>query len=370
MQLRAWAIATLLLGCGSNSHVLPDSATVDSGARDAPIDAPVVTPWTAPTGALLDGVTLADGWTDLRVASPALVIDGGWTDSLFATPDGRSLLVAYSQVDFSTFFISNGANAPVTGPMLAGTQPSTFKIFEADLGTSDWSIVAHPIDALVGTTAAASPATNESGDLLIFTEFESNGHSQLYYSQKANSVWSVPAHLAFNSTCNDDNAKIVGELASSVTIYFESNRGDDAGTSGTCGQRTLYMTTYTAATNAFSPVAKVPGIAVAQSDDTQPFLTHDGSTLIWSGVRGIYAVYAATKSGTTFGNIHPIATPTATAPVVGKVVLLGEPSIVEVAEGELLYMMCGVASNVGNAMTYHDADHLQLVPCVARRPRL
>ena len=57
---------------------------------------------------------------------------------------------------------------------------------------------------------------------------------------------------------------------------------------------------------------------------TQPFLTHDSTTLIWSGVRGIYAVYAATKSGTTFGNIHAIATPTATAPVVGKVVLLGK----------------------------------------------
>ncbi|HEY0252975.1 MAG TPA: hypothetical protein VGC41_15675, partial [Kofleriaceae bacterium] len=299
----------------------------------------------------------------------ALVIDGGWTDSLFATPDGTSLLIAYSQVDFSTFFISNGADAPVTGPMLAGIQPTSFKVFEADLGTADWAIAGHPIDSLVGTTATASAATNESGDLMIFTEFEASGHSQLYYSQKANGAWSTPAHLAFNSTCNDDNAKIVGELASSVTIYFESNRGNDAGTGGTCGQRTLYMTTYTAATDSFSPVAKVPGIAIAQSDDTQPFLSHDGTTLIWSGVRGTYAVYAATKSGATFGNIHAIATPTATAPVVGKVVLLGEPSIVDVPEGELLYMMCGVASNVGNAMTYHDADHIQLEPCVARRPR-
>ncbi|MFT3697758.1 MAG: hypothetical protein QM831_31755 [Kofleriaceae bacterium] len=365
MQFRTWAIATLLAGCGSSSNnPLPDSATAPA---DAPIDAPNATPWTAPTGALLDGVTLADGWTDLRVASPALVIDGGWTDSLFATPDGKSLLIAYSQVDFSTFFISSGASAPLTGPMLAGTQPTTFKIFEADLGASDWAISAHPIDAFVGTTTVASPATNESGDLMIFSEFDSSGHSQLFYSQKASGAWSAPA-AAFTSACNDDNAKIVGELASSVTIYFESNRGSDDGTNTTCGQRTLYTTTYSAATGMFSPVAKVPGIAIAGSDDTQPFLTHDGTTLIWSGVRGTYAVYSATKSGATFGNIHAIATPTATAPVVGKVVLLGEPSIVTVPEGELLYMMCGVASNVGNAMTYHDADHIQLVPCVARRP--
>ncbi len=347
---------------------MADSKTLDAPG-DAPADATPATPWTAPTGALLDGVTLADGWTDLRVASPALVIDGGWTDSLFATPDGKALLIAYSQIDFSTFFISNGVMAPVTGPMLAGTQPTSFKIFEADLGTADWTIAAHPIDAFVGTTAAASPATNESGDLMIFTEFETDGHSQLYYAQKANGTWSAPAKLAFNSTCNDDNAKISGELASSVTIYFESNRGNDAGTGATCGQRTLYTTTYTAATNAFSPVAKVPGIAIADSDDTQPFVARDG-TLLWSGVRGTYAVFAATKAGSTFGNIHAIATPTATAPVVGKVVLLGEPSIVEQPEGQLLYMMCGVASNVGNAMTYHDGDHLQLVPCVARRANI
>jgi len=55
-------------------------------------------------------------------------------------------------------------------------------------------------------------------------------------------------------------------------------------------------------------------------------------------------------------------------PFAGNVTLLGEASIVEQPEGELLYRMCGVESNLANAMTFHDADHVALVPCVARRP--
>ena len=54
--------------------------------------------------------------------------------------------------------------------------------------------------------------------------------------------------------------------------------------------------------------------------------------------------------------------------MIAPLTLLGEASIVEQPEGELLYMMCGVASNLANAMTFHDADHVALVPCVARRP--
>ena len=50
-------------------------------------------------------------------------------------------------------------------------------------------------------------------------------------------------------------------LASSVAIYFESNRGSAA-------QRTLYTTTYTAATDSFAPVTPLAGITTGSSDDS------------------------------------------------------------------------------------------------------
>ena len=199
-----------------------------------------------------------------------------------------------------------------------------------------------------------------------------HGPNHLYYSQLASGVWSVPAYLDFNSaSCNDDNAKIIGDLATGVTIYFESNRGTPAGTEASCGtmnQRTLYTTTYSGGT--FSPVAKVPGIAEGTtSNDSQPWVSRDQNTLLFTSIRSAgYAVYQATRSGGNFGAVHAIATPTATVPFAGNVTLLGEASIVEQPEGDLLYMMCGVASNLANAMTYNDADHVALVPCVARRP--
>jgi hypothetical protein len=365
------AIATLAVGCGSSDHAVPDSTTARDAAADVGIDAAPVTPWNAPTGDLLAGVTLADGWTDLRALRPPLAIEGGWTDSLFATSDGKQLLLAYDEVDFSTFFISMGASAPLNGGPLAGLAPTTFKLFQADLGASDWTITQHPLDALVPDKASASPATNDAGDLLIFTDFTS-GPNHLYYSQLASNVWSAPTHLDFNSvSCNDDNAKIIGDLATSVTIYFESNRATPVGTEATCpttNQRTLYTTTYSG--GVFSPVAKVPGIAEGTtSNDSQPWASHDQNTLLFTSIRSAgYAVYQATRSGGSFGAIHAIATPTATVPFGGNVTLLGEASIVEQPEGELLYMMCGVASNLANAMTYNDADHVALVPCVARRP--
>jgi hypothetical protein len=368
MRLRLLAFATIASACGSDPHTMPDSATAVDAAMDIPIDARRVTPWTAPTGMALSGVTFADGWGDLRALSAPLVIPGGWTDSLFAQPDGKHLLFAYEQVDFSTLFLTNGAMQPLTGPMLAGLSPATFEIFDAELGQADWIITPHPIDLLAPGAVVASPATNAAGDLLIFTEFTlPSGRSQLFYSQRTGTTWSAPDHLAFNSaSCHDDNAKIVGDLATSVTIYFESDRGNDAGTGTTCGQRTIYTTTYSAGT--FSPVTRVPGIATADSDDTQPFPTANG--LVWTSGRSVggYGVFVATKQGGTYTSTHPIAKPTQTGSFVNNVVLLGEASIVEQPEGDLLYMMCGLATNVANGMTYGDADHIQLIPCVARRP--
>ena len=348
-----------------------DSATADA-PRDAAIDAAAVSAWDAPTGAPLSGVTLSDGWQDLRALSPVLEISGGWTDSLFAMPDGRRLLFAYEQTDFFEFYISNGQTQTLTGPPLAGASPPAFKIFEADLGAADWTITEHPVNSPDPSVVEASPAENASGDLMVLTYFTlPSGHAQLQYSQQSGGAWSVPAALAINSaSCNDDNAKIIGELATGVTVVFESTRGDLAGTGSTCGARKLYTTTY--ASGAFSPIAAVAGISDASSDDSQPFLTADQSTLYWTGVRGgMYGIFTATAQGDgMFGAIHPIAQPTTSGTFSGNVALIGEASVVDLPEGSLLYMMCGVAMNTHGGMTFHDADYIQLEPCVARRPKI
>ncbi|HEX4417734.1 MAG TPA: hypothetical protein VH165_07535 [Kofleriaceae bacterium] len=326
-------------------------------------------PWTAPLGPAIAGATLADGWTDLRALPAPLAIQGGWTDSLFALPDGLHLRFAYEPTDFFQFFHSNGATQVITGPQLLGMTGTTFKLFDATLTSSGWSIATDPAGSPDPTIVEASPATNASDDLLVFTRFDAGtGRARLYYSSFAGGVWSAAAALPINSaSCNDDNAKIVGELATSVTIYFESNRADLAGTGPTCGQRTLYTTTY--ANGAFTPVARVAGIATADSDDNQPF-TADQQTLYWTSVRSnSYGIFTASRgTNGAFGAIHQIVTPTFVPPVVGKLVLVGEASVVNRPQGQLLYLMCGVAYNEHGGDTFDDADDIHLMPCVARRP--
>ena len=367
MRLAVLAIATAV-GCHGTSPASPDAARAP---RDAPADAAPVSPWTAPTGASLDGVTLSDGWQDLRALSPPLELPGGWTDSLFAMPDGRHLLFAYEQVDFFDFFISKGMDQEITGPPLAGTSPRTFQIFQADLGAADWQVRVHPIDAFDPTAVQASPAVNAAGDLLVFTKFElPSGHATLYGSTLAGGSWTAPARLSINSaSCNDDNAKVVGDLASGYRIYFESTRTDAAGTSSTCGARHLFVAAFSA--GSFGPVRELAGIPIPGGDDSQPFPTLDEQHIYWSGVRGAqFGIFVADRQADgSYTNIHPVALANTSSPYAGKVGLIGEASVVDLPEGSLLYMMCGVALDIHGGMTWHDADYIQLEPCVARRPR-
>jgi hypothetical protein len=354
----------VVAACSSSpNHAAPDAAPLVDGAPDAPADAAPLDPWTAPLGSALSGVTLSDGWTDLRALPASMLIDGGWTDSLFATPDGLHLRFAYQPLDFFDFFISNGSASMITGPELAGDPAQAFQMFDATLTGSGWTIVADPVDST--SIEMASPASNASDDLLVFTEFVANAPSRLYYASLASNIWSAPAAVTIGSgAANDDNAKIYGELATSVAIYFESNRGSG-------GQRTLFTTTYTAATDSFAPVTQLPGIATGSSDDTQPFLTADQQTIYFTSSRGAqYGVFTATRqSDGSWADVHAIASPT-TAPTMyaGNVTLLGEASVVVTPEGELLYMMCGLAEDRPGSASYGNANYVALEPCVARRP--
>lgn len=327
-------------------------------------------PWNPPLGEALEGVTFTGGWGDLRALPPPVQIQGGWTDSLMADPSGLKLYFTYARYDFFDFYISNGAQQTVTGPA-EGLTGDTFKIFEADLGSDGWSVALSPVNSPDPSIVEASPAANASGDLMVYSEFNPlSGRSSLYYSSLINGSWTAGVYLGINSAaCNDDNAKIVGELTTTVAVYFESNRASADGSGSTCNAtRQLYTTTYS--NGSFTPVKPVPGIAVAGSDDSQPFITADQKTLYWTSIRnGTYGIFTATRgSDGSFGGIHAIATPTLVAPFRGKVALIGEASVVSLPQGKLLYMMCGEAENLHNGDTWNDADFIWLKPCVARLP--
>ncbi|MGH8371555.1 MAG: hypothetical protein ACRETO_02330 [Gammaproteobacteria bacterium] len=347
---------------GSSTTLAPPSSTSTPPA--------VADPWNPPLGDVLEGVTFADGWGELHELPAPVQTQGGWTDSLMAAPSGLKLYYAYSRYDFFDFYISNGAQQTVTGPA-NGLSGNTFKIFEADLSASGWTAALSSMNSSDPSIVEASPAVNVSGDLMIYTQFNTyTGRASLYYANLSNGTWVPGGILGFNSeACNDDNAKIVGEMTTTVTIYFESNRANDAGTGTSCNtNRNLYYTTYS--NGSFTPVKPVPGIAVSGSDDSQPFITADQNTLYWTSVRnGTYGIFTATRQNDgSFGNIHAIATPTLAAPFSGKIALLGEASVVSLSQGKLLYMMCGEAENLHNGQTWHDADFIALKPCVAKLP--
>ena len=78
---------------------------------------------------------------------------------------------------------------------------------------------------------------------------------------------------------------------------------------------------------------------------------------------------AARQTDGSWADVHAIASPTTDpAMYAGNVTLLGEASVVVTPEGELLYMMCGVAEDRHGSDTYGNADYVALEPCVARRP--
>ncbi len=360
----------IVAACGGGAAHNADAPTSDAAA-DAAVDAPPPPdPWTAALGDVIPGVTLSDGWTDLRAMLPPMAITGGWTDSLFALPAGGELRFAYEQEDFFDVFIGTGQ--VTTGPVLAGVTSDYFKMFDATLTDGGWVVTPDLINSPDPALVEASPATNASDDLYIFTRFDPvSGHSLLYYSELTAGSWSAATELPINAeSCNNDNAKLVGELATSVTIVFESTRGDDAGVGATCGNRTLYYSTY--ASGAFTPVAKVPGIAEATSDDSQPWISADLDTLYFTSTRDAeYGVFTATRASPSdpFANIHPVVQPTTTSSnFAGNDVFIGEASVVVRPVGELLYMMCAIASNTHGGNTYGNADDITLVPCVARRP--
>lgn len=107
-----------------------------------------------------------------------------------------------------------------------------------------------------------------------------------------------------------------------------------------------------------------PGLA--GGDDTQVFVSPDQKEIFFTSVRnGQYGVFTATlQPGGDFGDIRPVITGTTAPPYTGRVVLMGEANVARVPQGELMYLMVGVAeSESGGSPT-----EVRLKIAQARRP--
>ena len=78
-------------------------------------DLAVVEPWNAPVGAPIEGVTLSDGWTDLREVPAPVNMSGASTDSVAVSADGTHLFFGYGRWDFPAFYDSNNTVLNPTG---------------------------------------------------------------------------------------------------------------------------------------------------------------------------------------------------------------------------------------------------------------
>lgn len=337
---------------------------------------PTVDPWNAPVGDPVQGVTLFDGWQDLRVLPAPVNVVGGWTDSAAISNNGKSLYFTYSQID--AFQYITYKNMVVNGPTRTGMTALGMKNFRADLTSTGWVVnyLPDPINSPDYNFADCSLSPNADENLLVFARstVTPSGKSQLYYSVKSAGVWSIPAAIPSpvnSGICNDDNGFVIGSAATGADLYFESDRADAAGTS--CGtNRHIFYTHYDPGNGgSFSPVQKVSGIngAGANDSDTQPFFSQDKTRAYWTALRGspfYYGVVTADRQPDgSYANTRPIATPTISSPYTGKVVLLGEANIVELPQGSLMYMICGIAQSELNGKPYNT----QLSVCVARKPR-
>lgn len=370
MRRALLATAVLALGGGAWALHLGTARAVKKRAAEVSRErtAQLMDPWNAPLGARIQGATLHDGWRDLRELPTPVNVSGGWTDSVMVTRDGRRLYYGYARYDFWQFYLSvstptgGGVQLVPTGPSRPGMTGDAFKIFQADLTSQGWAQTFHPVNG-DPSLSEASAAVNLNEDLLVFSRFPTGLPRAVYYSSKTAAGWSTPAAVPdVNSACDDDNGFVVGDLQSGTTFYFESTRVDNAATS--CGSAHRLFRTHFPPSGPPTPIEPVPGLA--GGDDAQPFVSPDQQEIYFTSVRnGFYGVFTADRQGNgDYGNIRPVVTGTTAPPYSGRLVLMGEANIARVPQGELMYLMCGIAESESGG---YPTD-VRLAVCVARRP--
>ena len=234
--------------------------TPDTPPKDLEQVPTVVDAWNAPVGNLIPGAALMDGWYDLRELPAPVNIPGGWTDSAAISNDGLSLYFSYTRFSFAQLVEDSMYNA--TGAARVGMTGNYFKMFRADLTSSGWNVNYLPFNRDPGTHESSQSA-NVNQNLIAFVRWTTTNIASLYFSSKGNDgVWSEPLALpttVFGTLCSNDNPFIVGDLSSTVDIYFESDRSNLACT-GKQARKHIYHTRYTAASDSYSSIEKVVGI--------------------------------------------------------------------------------------------------------------
>jgi len=331
--------------------------------------------WNPPLGdSIPGGIILAEGWsTPKLVASPVnYTQNGGWSDSVTVSRDGKTIYFGYTPVDYFIFETTQAMQT--TGPVRTSDQTTNaFQIYQATITSTGFTLSKHPAN-VSASTWAASQGINLDQDLMAFTTFvfSPSYKTEIYLAQKSGNNWNQLGALGSpvngSGHCEDDNPFIIGNLTS-ATVYFESKRTDLAGT--TCGNRTrIYYTEFS--NGSYSNAALVPGIngtGNGQYDvDTQFAVLENKQTAFWTSIRNnTYAIHTADWSVNTFTNVRPILTISATSPpYANKIVRIGEPSVAELTEGYVMYFTCGIAQGdtAGN-----DPDNIQLRICFSKKAK-
>lgn len=322
-------------------------------------ETPVVTldAWDTPVGDLVQGATLFEGWTDLRVLDAPVNVTGGWTDSVFVANNGMSLYFAYTR--FDTAAVMDSGTFVVTGPPRNNMTGDYFKNFKADLTSNGWVVNMLPPQFNTDPNAhESSLSANAAENLIVWVKWDSVPlKANMYFSTKnTDGTWAagtlIPAP-AQSPNCSNDNPFVVGSVATGFDLYFESDRIDLACTAGN-GKRHIYHSYFDPVSQTFSPVDKVAGLngTEALDEDMQVHITSDKKQAFWTATRytsvgvGVdYGIYTADLVGTAYMNPRPILRPNFSPPYTGMLIFPGEVNVVELPQGWLIYMICGIAQN-------------------------
>lgn len=338
------------VNCDKKSSASEENTTPAAPTADPPTAA-MADVYNPPLGDIVQGVTTTEGWEPLRLLPSPINVDGGWTDSITVNSKGNRIYFAYSKVNFSKLYYQSITET--AGPQRTGMVGDDFRMFSADLTPDGWVVNYLPINSTSLDDVDASMSTNANEDITIYTRWLKSipgTNGDLYFTTKSGASWSTPQAVPINTQCIDDNAFIVGNFGGVIDMYFESDRADDAGSTCNTATRKKHHIFHTVYNNqSFSSVELVPGVngTAITDEDIQPSLSQDQNTMYWTGSRSnAYGIFTATKSNGIFANARPIIYPNNFAPpFVGKLIMIGEANVADVPGGQVMYLMCGIATS-------------------------
>lgn len=340
--------------------------------------------WTVPVGARLEGLTMLDGWGDPREVKGD-VNTAGWSDSSYllgSAAKGYELHYSYSRYSWEDLQRHKKSDV---GPVRSGQRFPAFNMYKATVQHGEWvseRLPFNPDDAI--DTAAAGMA--EGGSPYVYVRFLplANGAGTtgriFEIARDAQGVWGAPVELPspVNTQCVQDNPTL---SADGLTLYFDSNRKDAAGTECLtaktgipfAGRRSIFVS-HLRDGHWSDPVA-VAGVVNEQGpSNMQAFLSVDGRSLYWTASRPECPVTncffrATAQPDGSFQHLEMVAEPTPVGPGMdGKIIALGESSISE--DGRLMAFVYVRARVTGkNTALVGPADGLEIGIALARRMR-